>query len=275
MQSGHKEALMNPGVVLEDDTSGKIVRYSPKQTPMQEYIWAVYEKNVKELVEIADRDEIIIVTGGDLCQGTYFSHYLISTRLSDQVAIACANLDYLLDRCKKVKAIRMVKGTGYHEFGEGSAAILIAAHVRDRYGINVEVYNMGLFNVNGKTFDVAHKRANEGKRKWLGGNEARFYTRDIMFRSFEFGKRPPDYILGYHYHQYLKVTANEFWGGVDYETTFILTPSFQGKDEYIIDRLRSFPILHNGMVIFEIEEQKPCVIHPLIEILDLRIQETL
>lgn len=272
-QSGHREALMPLDMQLKAEMSGKVEYFPITPTPFQVYVWAVYEKQIARAIEIADGDDLVVFTGGDLCQGVYFPRYLISSRLSDQIQIAMANLQPWL-KLKNLKAMRFVKGTGYHEFGEGSAAILINDFVKaKRPDINTETYFHGLINVRGVTVDAAHKGANEGSRKWLSGNNPRLYTQSIMMNDLEFGRRPPDIVWRNHYHQYIRTPVILFWGGVEYETQYVLTPSFQGKDEWTRDAIKNYPILHNGMVAIEIEKGHICRIHPLIEILDLRVHE--
>ena len=124
--AGSKLALMPPDMTLHDEApNGQVVDLTPEQPASQRYLWEMYRRHIDQTMRIAGRDEVVVVHNGDVCQGNKYPVELVSTRVADQVIIACANLSRWLEH-SNVKTMRLMASTGSHAFGEATADILVA-----------------------------------------------------------------------------------------------------------------------------------------------------
>ena len=90
---GSRLALCNPDVVLyEEDAGGGLVEYTPRLTPIQEYLWSLYKGDIQEVMRLAGKDPIYVLHVGDLTQGFRHRNQLISQRRDDQPLVAASNL---------------------------------------------------------------------------------------------------------------------------------------------------------------------------------------
>lgn len=270
---GFKLGLLNPKTILEDeDEEGNIIQYSPELNNTQKYLWDdVYLPAVDKLKELAGDDEIILAHIGDPTHGNKYISEQVSTRLSDQIDIALFNL---LPLCQldNVSTIRIVKGTGSHEFGEGSAPILIQRLLSKAFpNKSIKAVNHGLMEIDGFEVDYAHHGPYPGSRDWLRGNVARYYLRDLMYQSINSGMRPPNLVLRGHYHQYvrewLSMNGNESW--------LVILPSMCMLSFYTRQATRSAFRSTNGLVAFEVEDGQLREAHFFGKTMDIRTKETI
>ena len=82
--------------------------------------------------KLAKRSPIYVIHNGDLTQGSKYQDELVSTRLSDQIIMATDCLRAIA-AIKNVKALRIVSGTPSHDFGEASAAELVADRLANEF----------------------------------------------------------------------------------------------------------------------------------------------
>lgn len=267
---GFKAALLNPEVVLYDeDERGKVVPYSPKLTATQRFLWDLYERNIAETVELAGSDPIHVLHNGDLTHGNKRPEQLVTTSIANQILIAQANLEPWL-RVKQVKTLRLATGTGWHEFGEGSASVLVADALRRRYpGRDIAASYHGLADYGGFVVDYAHHGPPPGSRVWLRGNVARFYLRDLMMQELLAGNCPPDLVLRAHYHAYIREVL-ELEG---HESTLIVTPSYSFLTDFAHKATRAAHRVSVGQVAFEVVGGKLARIFRQFETLDIRTRE--
>lgn len=272
--AGHKLALMGPDVILHDeDEAGNLVEYSPRQTASQKYLWNLYQTHIQNVVDLADGDEICLLHNGDLTQGTKYPRELVSTRVSDQVAIAVNNLSPWFE-LPNVKVARIVIGTGAHNLTEGATELLAAQVLKASYkDKSLAVLYHGLLSVNGATVDYAHHGPFPGSREWLKGNVARFYLRDLMMREIMDGGAPPDLVLRAHYHQPLVETLEQ----KEYESKLLITPSYAMLDDHSHQATRSvFTVTHGLFAIEIVAGNKPEIdIHKFMQSIDIRTVEVI
>lgn len=248
--SGYISGLVNPNTLIQDDQKRKV---KFELNDRQSFVWEVYEHGVKEIFKLAGKDDILLVCLGDLTHGNKYIPELMSTRGADQYAIGEAIFDPWLQLHKNVKSIRIVFGTGAHNFGQGTSEIVIAQRLEDKYShIDVRSYYQAQCTVLDKTIDIAHHGPPTGRRVWLTGNEARYYLRSIMLGDLTHGKIPPDVVLRGHRHVYIDEIVREG----DYKSRIIIAPPLCLPGEYAIQVAQSFGKATVGMIALEIEDGK-------------------
>ena len=231
----------------------------------------VYEWGIEETIKLAGKDEIVLFLNGDPTHGKASFLETMGTRMSDQIDIAKESLNKWL-QYKNVKKVRLSVGTGIHEMGEGSASILIAHALLDKYpNKDIGVVYHGLADIDGFTIDYAHHGPNTGIRKWLEGNELRYYLRSLMIGEVLKGRTPPNLVIRGHYHQYRR----EWLELNGYESWIMLLPGFTFKDDYTRRATRSQYEQTVGMITLELIDGKLHNIHKLFKTVDIRTHEVL
>lgn len=274
--AGHLLGLMPPDVTLfQVGINGNIVPRTPKQTAMQEYLWYdVYIPAVKKLDMLTKGDPIVGIHAGDPTHGIKHPEQLVTTSIADHVQIAVENMAPLL-QMQNMRAFRFVMGTDVHEFGEGSASVLVAANIKNIYhGLDVGVVAHGLASVGGVTIDYAHHGPPPGARSWLHGNVARYYLRDqMLIHLTELGKVPPDIFLRGHVHEYVHEVLRQDYSDGECWSRLVVIPSMCGLSSFARKTTRSHYILRNGLVVFVLENERIVDVIPYIEKMDLRTKE--
>lgn len=271
--AGHKLGLLAPGVELYDERpTGEIVRYSPALTAFQDWAWFdVYVPGLSRAAQLANGAPIVILNLGDMVHGDGHAEQLICTRMADQITIACANMRAALD-LPNVRAARFVFGTGVHEFGEGSAALMVASAMRIAYpAIDIGSLYHGLLTVDGATVDCAHHGPGTGNRLWLYGNNVRYYLRDIMLQEIVNGNTPPAIVLRGHVHTY----ARELLTIGTHTSQMVIAPSLCGLSDYARKASKSASSLTVGMVAFLLDAGRVVDCVPMIETIDVRTREVI
>ena len=275
---GHLLGLMPPNVTLfQVGRNGAIVPRSPKQTEMQNYLWYdVYIPAVRKIKKLAKRHPIVGIHAGDPTHGLNHPDQLVSTSTADHIQIAVENMAPLL-QLENMRAFRFVMGTDAHEFGEGSASILVAANIKNIYrGLDVGVVAHGLAEIRGTgvTIDYAHHGPPPGARSWLHGNVARYYLRDqMLIHLAELGQVPPDIFLRGHVHEYVHEVLRQDCPGGECWSRLVVIPSMCGLDRFAQKTTRSHYILRNGLVVFVVDNERIVDVIPYIEQMDLRTKE--
>ncbi len=272
IHSGHNLGLLNPSTALQrENEAGALTDYRPTSTPFQEYLWKLYQENLKSVTDLAGKDEIVVIHNGDATQGTKYPDAWVSPRESDQIAIACANLRPWLD-LPNVTKLRMIKGTSSHVMGDGSSEILIAQQLAAEYPKkSTSALYHGLFSIDGFTVDAAHHGPAVGMRQWTQGNQLRYYLKSIINESAENGFTMANLTLRSHYHtpciEVVSWQKRSYWIAV--------TPSYCGLAAHGIQATRSELKISNGLFAFEIIDGKLVETYPFYSTLDIRTKETL
>ena len=269
---GHRYGLMNPETVLEaKDEFRNPYEYKPQLNRIQQYIWKVYTDGIEEVRNLAAGREIIVLVNGDLTTGDKHADELVSDRMADQIIIAKSALSVLMG-LPKLKTMRIVKGTGAHNFGFGSSEILIADFLEEGYKkISTMISNHYLLNLAGADIDVAHHGPTPGSRNWLKGNEARYYLRSLMMDELSAARKPPRMVFRGHYHEMIREDVS-----VDgYTSTIILTPSLTWINDYARQGGRSPSRITHGMVVCEMYDGELLRVHKLTKTIDLRTKEVI
>jgi hypothetical protein len=266
---GSRLGLMPPDVLLLDDTGPEPRTWTPAQTSVQRWLWDCYVQDMAAVVELAGRAPIVLIHGGDATQGNRYPEACVSTRVSDQLAIALANIEQWY-RLKNLRSVVLAHGTGSHEFQEGSAPTVLAAELGKRYKKPRTVTTKhGLLDVDGAKLDVAHHGAGPGGRAWLTGNELRYYAKSQMLDEITRGGVPPAAVIRGHYHHGVHETVRV--GG--YTTEAFVLPAYCGMTHYATQVTRSAYLLSCGLVALVIEGGRVVGVHELWRTLDLRQEE--
>jgi hypothetical protein len=252
MHSGHKLGLLNPETIIEmEDENGNIDKHSPEMTKAQEYLWGIYKWGLKEVKKLAGKSPIYAWHNGDLTQGSANGKYPNSTvtpRDSDQIAIAFYNLLPLM-RLKNLRSFRMIYGTGWHVFNDGSSERIVANMLKMQYPkIDIKSMYHNLTDIGDAWIDISHHGPNQSKRIWLEGNVARFYLRDLILKAVVDKSPVPKLVARAHIHQKIDIPDNIH--GI--ESRLIVTPSFCFITEYARKVMQSTSSIENGMVAFEV-----------------------
>ncbi len=274
--AGHKLGLTNPDTILEvEGKNGEIVEQKVSLNAPQEFLWEVYLNCIAEIKKLAQGCAIAVIHNGDLIQGNSFPREQISTRIYDQIAIAYQNFIPMISELQP-KYILLSKGTGSHEFGEGSAALLLRKMLAEKYpNIDILATYHGKDKIFGCVIDYAHHGSMAGRRVWLRGNEMRYYLRDIMWSELAMGKEPADIYFRGHYHAYWKEFLTVSFNGKEYESWMINLPSFCFLGDYGVQATRSAFAVQFGMVAVEVIDGHLHKTHKFIEVLDTRTTQEL
>jgi hypothetical protein len=275
-QCGHRLGLMNPDTMLYRETEdGEVVEYQPDMTESQNYLWLLYTGYIDKIKQIANGDEIVLWCNGDITQGKRFMEQLVSTSMADQILIATDIFDPWIE-IDNLKTVRLSIGTGVHVFGEGSSTMLVSRYLLGKRGdLNVKPLYHGYADIDGLRVDVAHHGPNQSSRKWLEGNLARYYTRDLVMRHIMGGENPPDLVLRAHYHQWMNEVVTVVGGETEYTTRFVMTPSFCMMGDHARQATRSAYKIDNGLAAFEIIDGKIVQVHRMVKTIDIRTKEKL
>ena len=276
LHGGHRHGLLNPATSLEEinEKGEKVKDYHPELTPIQRYLWETYIEQIGAVRNLAQDDPLIVILNGDMTAGNKYPQLLVSDRIADQMLIGAANIEPWFGLAPK--AVRLIKGTGAHVFGQGTSEILITQLLKTLHPeTSIEVYDHSLISIGGMDVDISHHGPPPGSRAWLKGNEVRYYLKSLMFDELSAGKKPPRLILRGHYHDYIKETVNIRNNGDWYESTLVITPSFAYVDNHGRQSVKSPARITHGMVVVEIVNGELLQITPLTKTVDIRSRETL
>lgn len=270
--ANHRLGLLSPDTILyeEDPKTRELLPWSPNLGPIQRWLWDdCYTIDIPGVVDLARGDRIVLVHDGDMCQGGNGNgRELVSGRIADQFIIAAENLRPWFDLPNLERAI-FVKGTGYHELGQGSAALIVAQDLAS-YGIPIDVPYHAEAVIDGVTFDLAHHGPPPGVRSWLRGNILRLYTQSLMDRALMEGRIPPDVMVRGHYHELTSEIVSRRARGRRWETRAVILPSYCGLDEYARKVTKSPPDLTIGLLAFEIVDGRVVEMYEFVRTVDFR-----
>jgi hypothetical protein len=277
LHSGHKFGLCPSGAIIYDEMpNGDFAPRRATLTAFQEMLLGLVERIVAAAVELAGDDPLYLKVLGDPTHGFKHPEQLMTTRLADQIEISVAALDLVISRLPTLKFVRLVVGTGAHEFGEGSATLLIARLLAAKYPhLDIRALYHGLADIAGAQVDYSHHGPGKGKRIWLAGNESRFYLRDICLRAVAAGAKPPHLVLRGHTHTLVnEVVTIELADGM-FESRLIVCPPMCGMGDFARQVTLSAAGITVGAVLTEIIGGKTLAPEFIYETFDIRTKETL
>ena len=252
--AGMTYGLMYPDTQLIEEThDGKREYYTPAQREIQKLLCEIRENNLKLAKSIAGKDPITYFHNGDITHGTKYPEFLVSTAMSAQLTIARRNLQEMYsvlgDKTKTV----LIEGTGAHNFGEGSAEVMLYEELKGKHPIMHHRHMM--YNSNGFRIDIAHHGAGVGIRQWTKGNAMRYYTASIMIEDLVNGTEPPDLVVRGHFHTH-HTEVLQVGELRRKETRIINLPAMCGMNTHSRQATRSTSYVSFGLCIVEVIDGK-------------------
>jgi hypothetical protein len=271
--SGFDRGLLGPHVtLLDEDEQGNAVPWQPQQREFQKWLWGRFLAYIERIKEIAQDIRIVVFYVGDACWGIKHPG-TISARMSDQVAIAAQSLAPLL-ALPNVVSYRQIYGTEAHNFGQGSAEILLSKQIQSAFpemDVGCAMHMLG--TIDGVPFDVAHHGPMPGSRLWLRGNVMRYGLKDILLSDANEGSVPARVIVRAHYHTYVRVVEPWRDKGEEKISDMILLPGLCGMSHYAVKITRSSWKLDVGVVVFHVRDGELLQVYPLWDNVDIRARE--
>jgi len=276
LHCGHRLGLMPPDVTLWDvDELGNYFPYRPVQTGVQQYLYGKFEGWLDDVGKLAGGIPVVVFVDGDLTHGTKHAQGLVSAKVADHLTIAVGCIERILE-IPNVAALRLISGTGWHEFHEGTSAVLAARELQAGYPeVDVACVHHSLFDVDGFTMDVAHHGPSVGIRNWLRGNVLRLYTLSLIRDCLDMGQEPPGAVIRGHRHRYAHETVRKIMPFSEYVTEAFVLPSFSGLSHHGRKVSQSRHLLGCGMLALVVEDGKLVDTVPLRHTVDLRTKEVL
>lgn len=276
---GNIHGLMNPDIVLyRDNDKGDIVPYTPAATETQKYLWLFREQCLQKVANIIGKDKLYYIHTGDQTQGDKYVSEWVSTRKSDQIAIAFENTQRIVEVLgDNLSAMRFAKGTVSHEFGEGTSAnILQSMYTKAWPDIDIKTVWHGLVEIEGVSIDYAHHGPFPGSRRWLKGNSVRYYIQDRMLSDMAAGRVPPRLMLRGHYHELIWETVRQKDKDNRFiSTDLIIVPPQCGIGAFGRQVTRSMFVITNGMILIKLHNRNIVDVIPLTKTVDIRTKEIL
>ncbi len=273
--AGDKYGLLNPDAKMlidtpTDDGGTEVKEWPVQPNPFQAWLWDKYQKNIKATMDLADGDPVMVVHNGDLTQGWKYPSEMLED-MGAQMLLGSANMEPWF-KYPNVKWFKLIWGTASHIFGNGSAPRIIHQLLkRSHPKVDITLNKHTLLEFGGVLFDIAHHGPSGGIRNWTRGNVARYYLTSLMADYVDDNKRPPDVVVRSHFHTKIEEYVVKFykkWGRIRSE--FVLTPSYQGINEYTRQVTRSVGKVSNGHVVFEVIDGRVIDTHWFEDVRDIR-----
>jgi len=274
--AGFRLGLTNPETELYNDDGERVRR--PEMNPGNYYLWNdIYKWALDEIKAFAKKDEVILLSLGDMTHGIKYIGDQKSLEMSDEVFIAEANLDYAIRKFPNLIAVFNAIGNNAHNWGEGASEKLITRLIQNSHPkLRMKVLYHGLLRIaKNYAIDFAHVGPGTGIRNWTKGNVARLYLKSLMQDEIDHDKMPPELVLRGHFHEYIREKQIIVKPKRDYESEIIIVPSMCLVSTYATQATKSPSRVENGLIVKEIINGKEHQTLKFTKILDKRTMEEL
>lgn len=271
---GHRLGLMNPNAEIWDTSLNKpeLVKV-PDMNAWQELMWNDYNWCIQRTKELADGDEVIPYHVGDITQGSKYTTHLVAHGIKNQSLIATWNMMPWMEEIEQIKKFHFISGTPSHIGFEGTAIINVYEKISNDYDdVKFTLSHHAFDSIGREKIDIAHHGPQKGKRKWLEGNQLRYYLKSISASST--GERPR-VVVRAHYHTPHEETITELFDDGIFKMTGIILPSFSGVNGYARQATQSTSYVTNGICCLEIIDGKFKDTHWFTRTRDVRSHGTL
>ena len=276
--SGSKLGLQNPDTELwDEDEEGNLEPYKPELTATQKWLWECYPRHIDKAIEEAGDDGIVLFDLGDMGQGGKHAAELVSVRDADQAELVIGTFEPFEPYADRIRAIRLIVGTGAHNFGFGSLEIAALGRLKNMFPkTDVKLVKHGLFTISGVPVDASHHGPGGGNRTWLHGNILRYYLRSLMLAEIMAGNEPPVLVLRAHHHGEAMEVVTVYGGdGKVWSSTIYLVPPYCGMTHYGRKVTQSRHTLSIGLLSFRLRNGIVEQQNRFVETIDLRTKEVL
>ena len=244
---GHPFAVCPASWTLHD---GNVFTPNPLQQQIRAH-WVACWQRIGQLRQGA---RLIVVTVGDLVEGTHHdTTQIITNRVDTQEAMAVAVIEegLMYAGFRRRDQLRFVTGTPAHD-GNGLQSVeRIARSILDMDQDGRLSRDRLLLSVAGQVFDVAHQPGSgPGTRAQTFGNAFQNWLRSLYYESLETGRQPPRFVVRAHYHTYLKREVHSMAGEV--AITGYILPAWKLKDEYVYRR-QAHALASIGMLSIQVD----------------------
>ena len=223
--TGHKQGTVNPDSRLDEDVP--IPLY-----PTAESLWEIIITAADYLNTNCKSYDKWIIDLGEVIQGNDKKDDLLVTDWDIQLRLSKEALAPFLG-LKKLKGVRFLQATSWHELGNGGASKTLAHLVKaDNKKLDVKHMNQSRIVVDGVMLDFTHHGSSTSKRKYLEGNSAFLDAKDRIINHIIEGKRCPDLSFTAHTHKPSKASASILSNGEYITNTQIITPPLCGAGAY-------------------------------------------
>jgi hypothetical protein len=245
---------MNPDAQIWDSSVNPPELVQVRQpNSWQEAMWEDYNWCIEETKRLADGDDVVPYHDGDITQGSKYPVHLVAHGIKNQAMIAHWNMMPWLEQIPQIEKFNFIAGTPSHIGFEGTALLHVyEAMVSDYPDVKFGLSHHALHNLGTDLLDIAHHGPAKGTRKWLEGNQLRYYMKDIFLSAMVSGRQPPRIIIRAHFHTPDEETITEKVGDKFYKVTGIMLPSFSGINGYARQITKSVSHVTNGICCLEI-----------------------
>lgn len=254
---GSSTGLQPPSWMTQD---GQIINHSV----LQSWIYTQFIEGAEAVrTERKSGDRLIVIHDGDPIDGVHHeTPQLITTRPDEQQRIHISCMKSWLEIAgynPEIDSIFYLAGTPAHErpgavASEVIARVLSAVPSTPPSDQNEQdgqfVWYKWRRRVNGVLIDIAHKGPTPGKRAWLKGNNLRLHIQSMYWDCLNNKLDIPEIYIRAHQHRWIYPVSYQDNQG---KITAFLTPSYQGKSEYVY-QLDLSDMINIGMLWFIIED---------------------
>ena len=251
MHSEFEQGLRNPETEYYDSKEQKT--YLRPLNPEESTIWhKVFAPAVKKVKELAGRDEVIVLCGGDITHGIKHPDGLVAGPIQNQFISAKWVFKYLLDNLPTIKKVRIASGTPAHSFGSDASEVLVSLWLSDVYKKkDIRAITQATLDIDGYLVHLAHHGPSPGRRKHTRGNVARGHLYDYMLDIAEEDEIVPNLYMYGHFHTHVEVTQQIRYRRKDWESRLIIMPPLCTYGHWGRQMMRSLQKVEVGIVAIE------------------------
>lgn len=223
--TGHKQGTSNPSSKMDEDVPLPLY-------PTAESLWEIVETAAEWVNTNCKNYDKWLIDLGECIQGNDKKDDLLITDLDVQIRLSKEALIPFLGM-KKMKGVRFLQATSWHEISNGAASKLLKEQVKFEYPkLDVKHMNQSRILVDDVLMEFTHHGSGTSKRKYLEGNSAFLDAKDRIIHHIVEGKRCPDLSFSAHTHKPSKAQASILSNGDYISNTQIITPPMCGPGAY-------------------------------------------
>lgn len=267
---GLKNGLIMPGTKLSYGVGEAAEEVEVKLSEWSDWLWnEVWEPAVAEAITWAGTDPLIAADSGDAVHGSRFIENLYSPHVSHQIHISHLALTPLR-QAPTLAAYFLAFGTGAHDYGSNSAAILLAEKLA-AWGWQCKTDNhLRIKLTDNFLFDLSHHGPSVSQKPHLRENAARVYAREKVQEAVEWGAEYPKLFQRGHVHLHTDTPVKFKMGPHEHRSHIMITPPLCGPNGYARQVARSPQYIECGVYLWEIIDGRLGEVRPFIKAKDAR-----